>query len=448
MVVDGWLTIPLMKSVGYGARFSAAVEAATSTGGQIVPPVMGAGAFLMAEFINRPYVDIAVAAIIPSALYYISLYAMIDLEAIKRNLRGLPREQLPALGRVLINGWHLLMPIVILIGCPGLLGNVTHTGGTVGYRFWGDPELVAAQQRASGYGKGVTALEGSAKGVIEIAATCAAAGIVIGTLSMTGLGIKFATILLSYTGGNLLMALFFCMIVTLILGMGMPTTAAYVVAASVIAPGLEAMGAPKLCGSHVYLLLRLYLLVDAAGSTCCLCRRSHRQGGSIPGRDHFLPPGDRRFHHTLCLRLWPRAAHAGFPDHGGPEHGNGAGRSGGAGHGRSGLGHREDGPSRSGCWPEDVPCCSSTRLPSPIISVAAGLAVGVGWQLLHRRRAKVKGKPIGVVECRATGRELLPAGVERALGRIHGDVFNTALPMISGETGLLDSDLTEKEAVQ
>jgi TRAP transporter 4TM/12TM fusion protein len=251
VVVDGWLTIPLMKSVGYGARFSAAVEAATSTGGQIVPPVMGAGAFLMAEFVNRPYVDIAVAAIIPSALYYISLYAMIDLEAIKRDLRGLPREQLPRLGRVLINGWHLLMPIVILIGSLAFLGM-----SPIRAALWASGfGIILSWLRHSsriGLRKGVTTLEGSAKAVIEIAATCAAAGIVIGTLSMTGLGIKFATILLSYTGGNLLVALFFCMVITLILGMGMPTTAAYVVAASVVAPGLEAMGAPKL-GAHMFI---------------------------------------------------------------------------------------------------------------------------------------------------------------------------------------------------
>ena len=251
VVVDGWLTIPLMKSVGYGARFSAAVEAATSTGGQIVPPVMGAGAFLMVEFINRPYTDIAIAAIIPAALYYISLYAMIDLEAIKRNLRGLPREQLPVLRVVLVHGWHLLLPIVILIVALGFLGM-----SPIRAALWAIVLSVILSwiRRSSGMGLGkmVTALEGSAKGVIEIAATCAAAGIVIGILSMTGLGLKFATILLSYSGGNLLAALFICMVITLILGMGMPTTAAYVVAATTVAPGLEAMGAPKLC-AHMFI---------------------------------------------------------------------------------------------------------------------------------------------------------------------------------------------------
>ena len=176
---------------------------------------------------------------------------MIDLEAIKRNLRGLPREQLPVLRVVLVHGWHLLLPIVILICALGFLGM-----SPIRAALWAIVLSVILSwiRRSSGMGLGkmVTALEGSAKGVIEIAATCAGAGIVIGILSMTGLGLKFATILLSYSGGNLLAALFICMVITLILGMGMPTTAAYVVAATTVAPGLEAMGAPKLC-AHMFI---------------------------------------------------------------------------------------------------------------------------------------------------------------------------------------------------
>jgi TRAP transporter 4TM/12TM fusion protein len=250
VVVDGYLTIPLMKSVGYGARFSAAVEAVTSTGGQIVPPVMGSGAFLMAEFLGRPYIEIAVAAIIPAILYYISVYVMIDLEAIKRKLKGKPKEQLPVFMSVLLGGWHLLMPIPILIGCLAVFGMSPIRAALWAIGFGIILSWLKSISRI-GLKKLLNALEDSAKGMIEIAVTCAMAGIIIGMLTLTGLGLKFASLLLAMSGGNLIVGLLLCMVTTIILGMGMPTVAAYVVAAAVIAPGLEALGAPKL-SAHMF----------------------------------------------------------------------------------------------------------------------------------------------------------------------------------------------------
>jgi TRAP transporter 4TM/12TM fusion protein len=241
VVGTGAFTIPLMKSLGYRSHFAGAVESVSSTGGQIMPPVMGAGAFLMAELTGRAYAEIAIAAAIPAFLYYQAAYWMIDFEAVRHGIKGIPRNLLPNFAKVVKERWFLFLPVVMLVYVLiGLQLSPTRAGiaGVIAC-------IVASWFYAAnrmGPRRTWAAMDAAARGAIDVAATCASAGIIIGILSLTGLGMKFATVLLGYAGDNLLLALVLTMVVSIVLGMGMPTTAAYAVAASVIAPGLARIG--------------------------------------------------------------------------------------------------------------------------------------------------------------------------------------------------------------
>ena len=238
VVATGSLTIPLMKKVGYKPQTAAAVEAAASSGGQILPPIMGAGAFIMAEITGIAYADIVIAAIIPAVLYFISVYFMVDLAAQKYGMKGLPREELPEFGKLLRQA-YLFVPIFILIGAL-FAGYSVIRAGTLAMA------AAAVVSWLTPYRMGVKAvlfaLQIAAKMSLQLVAVCAAAGIIVGVIALTGIGTRFSSLLLGLAGQNQMIALFFAMLVAIILGMGMPTTAAYAVAASVIAPGLIQMG--------------------------------------------------------------------------------------------------------------------------------------------------------------------------------------------------------------
>lgn len=252
VMVDGVINIPLMKATGFRGAVAGGVEAMNSTGGQIVPPVMGAAAFLMADIIGVPYSRIAVAAIGPALLYYVAAYWMIDLYAASSNLHGLPRAQLPRFRAVLFQHGYLLLPLVILLYL--IMG-----AGASPFRaaLWAlASTLVLSWLRADtrlDFRKIVDAMEDGAKRTIEIGITCAAAGIIVGVLSLTGLGGKFSELLIDLAAGRLLPALIATMVVAIILGMGMPTTAAYAIGASVLAPALIKLGVAPL-GAHMFLL--------------------------------------------------------------------------------------------------------------------------------------------------------------------------------------------------
>ncbi len=238
VVATGSLTIPLMKKVGYKPQTAAAVEAAASSGGQILPPIMGAGAFIMSEITGIAYSDIVVAAIIPALLYFVSVYFNVDLAAQKYNMKGLPREELPQFSK-LAKQVYLFIPIIILIGAL-FMGYSVIRAGTLAMA------AAAVVSWLTPYRMGVKeilfALEISTKMTLQLVAVCAAAGIIVGVIALTGLGTRFSSLLLGLAENNQMVALFFAMIVSIVLGMGMPTTAAYAVAASVIAPGLISMG--------------------------------------------------------------------------------------------------------------------------------------------------------------------------------------------------------------
>lgn len=242
VVSTGSLTIPLMRRVGYAARSAGSIEAAASTGGQIAPPIMGAGAFIMAEVTGIPYTDIAVAAIIPAVLYFLSIYFMVDLEAERKGMRGLRSEELPKL-RPLLKQAYLFFPVIILIATL-FMGYSVIRAGTLA--------LIAAAVVSwlTPYWMGPRAILGalalSARMVVPLVAVCACAGIVVGVIAMTGVGARFASLLLEIADNSQFLALLFAMLISILLGMGMPTTAAYAVAASVIAPGLQDIGIPPL----------------------------------------------------------------------------------------------------------------------------------------------------------------------------------------------------------
>ncbi|MEM9724888.1 MAG: TRAP transporter fused permease subunit [Pseudomonadota bacterium] len=238
VVATGSLTIPLMKKVGYRKQTAGAVEAAASTGGQIMPPIMGAGAFIMAEITGIPYTDIAIAAIIPAILYFTSIYFMVDLEAAKMGMRGMSADELPKLGRMLAQV-YLFIPIIMLIVALFLGYSVIRAGtyATVAAAMvsWLTPHAMGLRSIQK-------AFELAGVMSIQIIAVCACAGIIVGVISLTGVGARFSNLLLGLAGLSQLLALFFAMCIAILLGMGMPTTAAYAVAASVVAPGLIELG--------------------------------------------------------------------------------------------------------------------------------------------------------------------------------------------------------------
>lgn len=248
-VGTGSFTIPLMKSLGYKPEFAGAVEAAASTGGQIMPPIMGAAAFLMVEFIGVPYLTIAKAAIIPALLYFTGIWIMVDLEARKTGMKGLSEEQLPKFKKVMVERGYLLLPIFAIIYF--LINGAT----PIKAALYGIIVAILAGMIRKETRLNLTlfleALEQGAKGALGVAIACASAGIIVGTVTLTGLGLKLGNGLVALAGGNLLLTLFFTMISSLILGMGAPTTANYIITSTIAAPAITKLGVPLLC-AHMF----------------------------------------------------------------------------------------------------------------------------------------------------------------------------------------------------
>lgn len=232
----GAFTIPLMKSVGYRPHFAGAVEAVASTGGQIMPPVMGAAAFVMAEFLGMSYTTIMIAAVVPAFLYYLACWTMIHLEALKFGLVGLPKDQLPVIKVVLKSHGHLSIPIIAIIAL--LLYGLTPLYAaffTILITI-----VVSHLRKETGISIAgiIRALEAGAKGSVGVAMACAVVGFVVGVSSLTSLGLTFGSNILAFSQNNLLITLVLTMITMLILGMGLPTTACYIVGATIAAPAL------------------------------------------------------------------------------------------------------------------------------------------------------------------------------------------------------------------
>lgn len=249
VVGTGSLTIPMMKKLGYHKNFAGAVEAAASTGGQLMPPVMGAAAFLMAEFVGVPYIDIVKAAIIPAFLYFVGVWLGVHFEAKRTKLKGIPRDQLPKIWTILRDRGHLALPLIIIVYLL-VSGYTPMRAALVAIVL----AILCSALRKSTRMKPMQVVEGlenGAKNVLGVLVACAAAGIIIGVVTKTGVGLKLASGLIELSGGLLLPTMFFTMITAILLGMGVPTTANYVITSTIAAPALVQMGVPVLA-AHMF----------------------------------------------------------------------------------------------------------------------------------------------------------------------------------------------------
>ena len=244
-VTTGSVTIPMMKKIGYKGEFAGAVEAAASTGGQIMPPIMGAAAFLMTEFTGEPYSLIATRAILPAVLYFAGIYIAVHLEAKKLGLKGVPRDQLPKM-RHLIKRIYLLLPLVVLVWLvstntftmakSAAIAIVMAVVVSLINNLVGHVNKVEDRSDFITPGKIVDALEGGAKGSITVAVACGVAGIISGCITVTGLASKLLSAIVAVAGGQVFVALVLTMLCCIVLGMGVPTTANYCIMAATCAP--------------------------------------------------------------------------------------------------------------------------------------------------------------------------------------------------------------------
>ena len=258
VVTSGAFTIPLMKKLGYKPEEAGGVEAAASTGGQIMPPIMGAGAFLMAEYTGLPYADIVRLSLLPALLYFATVFLFVDIIAAKRGMRGMKASELPKVGQVFKDGWYYLVPLGVLIWfllqgiSPNRVGFVAIvTILAVSIVRWGvrrfvlrvAPEDVDVRPPVPvalllGIRRVVAAFESGARNAIPVTVACAIAGVVVGIIGLTGLGLKFSGLMMAFSGGNLLVALVLLALASLVLGLGLPVTASYIVLAVLAAPAL------------------------------------------------------------------------------------------------------------------------------------------------------------------------------------------------------------------
>ncbi|MCX7827911.1 MAG: TRAP transporter permease [Thermanaerothrix sp.] len=240
----GMFTIPLMKSVGYRPHFAGAVEAVASTGGQIMPPVMGAGAFILAQILGVPYIEVAIAAIVPALLYYGGVLVQVHLEATRLGLKGIPRDQLPPLWPLLKSQGFLLIPLVVIVYF--LLAGYTplkaaFNGIIASYILsFLNKETRLTPKRL------IEAFEAGARGAIGVACACATVGIVVGMATLTGLALRVAGTIIALSGGKLLNTLVLAMVSSILLGTGLPTTANFIITSMMVAPSLLQLGVPAM----------------------------------------------------------------------------------------------------------------------------------------------------------------------------------------------------------
>ena len=249
VVGTGSFTIPMMKKMGYSKEFAGAVEATASTGGQLMPPIMGAAAFLMAEFMGVAYIEVVKAAAIPAVLYFTGIWIGVHLEAKKHGLKGVPRSELPKFKELFFERGHLALPLIGIIYL--LVAGYSPTRAALAAILLA---IIASFLRKSTRMKPIEIVQGlekGAKGVLGVMIACASAGIIIGIVTKTGVGLKLAGALIDLAGGMLLPAMFFTMVTSIILGMGVPTTANYVITSTIAAPALIQMGVP-LMAAHMF----------------------------------------------------------------------------------------------------------------------------------------------------------------------------------------------------
>ncbi len=259
VVTTGAFTIPLMKRLGYRPAQAGGIEAAASTGGQITPPLMGAGAFLISEFTRTPYIDIVLVSIFPAILYLGTVYLFVHLVAMKAGMRGMPAAELPVVRDVLAAGWQFIVPLVVLVWLLVMNLSPMRVG------FWAIVSVIAVSLLRAGFdllildprrGRPLTAARLSeavqtgirkllealalgARNAVAVSMACAVAGIIVGVVGLTGLGLKFSSMMIAFSGGNIVLALVLVLLASLVLGLGLPVTAAYIVLIVLVGPALS-----------------------------------------------------------------------------------------------------------------------------------------------------------------------------------------------------------------
>ncbi|HET9490630.1 MAG TPA: TRAP transporter fused permease subunit [Methylomirabilota bacterium] len=264
VLMDGVFTIPMMKRAGYRATFAAAVEATASIGGQIMPPIMAAAAFIMADFVGVPFRQVALAAAIPAILYFFCVFMTVHFEARRLGLRKVPREEMPSLPGTLRQDGYLLLPIVALLWY--LYQGFTEE--TAGLMAIATTFLVSFVRRRSRLGpeRLLRAFETGARASVTVAMAVAAAGLIIGCVFLSGIGMQFSFVLIKLSGGELWLALVYTAFAAFILGLSLPTTAVYLTLAIIVAPGLVQMGVPKMA-AHMFILY-MGVTSDLTPPTC------------------------------------------------------------------------------------------------------------------------------------------------------------------------------------
>ncbi|MDR5865409.1 TRAP transporter permease [Halomonas koreensis] len=267
VVTTGAFTIPLMKRLGYKPHQAGGIEAAASTGGQIMPPLMGAGAFLIAEYTRMPYLDVVKVSILPAIMYFGTVYLFVHIIALKQGMQGMAKSELPQLRDVMGAGWHFLLPLAVLVWLLVMNMSPMRVGyyailtmlavAALRFAVWfffvaprrGEPASGAALWQAVLHGlrKVLDGLELGARNAVAVSMACAVAGIIVGVVGLTGLGLKFSAMMMAFSGGNLLLALVMVLLASLVLGMGLPVTASYIVLIVLVGPALTAeFGVPLL----------------------------------------------------------------------------------------------------------------------------------------------------------------------------------------------------------
>ncbi|MDT8894641.1 TRAP transporter permease [Halomonas sp. I1] len=267
VVTTGAFTIPLMKRLGYRPHQAGGIEAAASTGGQIMPPLMGAGAFLIAEYTRMPYLDVVKVSILPAVMYFATVYLFVHIIALKQGMQGMSKDELPQMRDVMGAGWHFLLPLAVLVwllvmnlspmrvGYYAILTMLTVAA--LRFFIWmvfvapkqGQPVTASALKLAvrNGALKVLEGLELGARNAVAVSMACAVAGIIVGVVGLTGLGLKFSAMMMAFSNGHLLLALVMVLLASLVLGMGLPVTASYIVLIVLVGPALTAeFGVPLL----------------------------------------------------------------------------------------------------------------------------------------------------------------------------------------------------------
>jgi TRAP transporter 4TM/12TM fusion protein len=284
VVGTGSFTIPMMKKVGYKPQVAGAIEAAASTGGQLMPPIMGAGAFLMAEFTETSYLTIIKIAIVPAVLYYMTVLLFVHFEAKKTGIKGQPADQLPRLFTVLKEGLHFIIPVAALV--TALLNNVSPmmAGFVAVVSVWAASFL--RKKSRMGLKQTIRALERGARNAVMVSVACAAAGIIVGVVTLTGQGLNFSSLVLQMASNNVLLAILLIGLASLVLGMGLPVTASYIVMSTLAGPALLEMGVPLLVAHMI-----VFWYSQAANVTPPVCLASFAGAGvacSPPMRTAFI----------------------------------------------------------------------------------------------------------------------------------------------------------------